>query len=638
MTKLKQEIIQRLNTEPLSDKFYGLSKLNITIPHIYCEISSSSIIAGIKDSIQEIKKYFTELDIEYKLFEVSCKGAYHYQPSISIQMPGMNAISFKNVYYNEVTNLLDSVLNNMLPMNKSLILAQYFHPDLSSWSDVPDIEDLDFFRLQNRKLLKYNGIIQANSIESYLEYGGYRAFAKILNKKTPLDVCKELEKSGLRGRGGGGFKTGEKWKLALNNPSSKKYFICNADESDFSSKSGILLIESNPHMLIEGVLIGAYAINASDVIIYINNNHKLAIERLEKALEETLEYGLCGEDIFKSAINIRISIHKGLGAYVCGEETALISSIEGKRAIPKAKPPYPSEVGLFGYPTIVNNSETIFNSVLVFRDGVDNFKQSGTYLSYGTKLYTINGNADFPGIIEMDMGKTVNDILKIVSLPENYNSIKAVHLGGPTGVFIHPDNFNNQITYDNLSKGSLWFGSGSFVILNENNCIIDITKYYLDFLNKESCGKCIPCREGTQQLLEIIKRITEKPDSNIRHDSLIRFKGLLQLKEISEVMQQTSLCGLGKNAPESVLSSLELFDEEYEDHIFEKNCKAGVCTDLKEYVIIVDACVGCGICAKRCPTDAIIGCAKTSHFIIQDKCIKCGICLDACKFDAIKVN
>ncbi len=638
MSNLKEQILNKLSQDFVSDNYYGLSRLNLTKPHIYVEISSSSIISGIDLTIAEIKKYFEEQVIEYELIETSCKGIHIFQPAISIQMPGRNAISFKNVYYNLVSNLLDSILNNILPTDKAVILGQHFHPDLSSWADVADIEELSIFRLQNRKLLKFNGILQPLSINSYIEHGGYYAFAKILKTKTPIEICNELEASGLRGRGGGGYNTGSKWKIVLNIPSNKKYFICNADESDPNSLGGKLLIESNPHMLIEGLLIGAYAINASEAIIYINAKHKLAIERIENAIKQAKEFGLCGEDIFNSAVNIRISLYKGPGAYVCGEETALIASLEGKRAMPKAKPPYPTESGLFGYPTIVNNVETIYNASLVFREGSEKFKQSGTYLSYGTKLYTINGNIDFSGILEIEMGKTVNYILKIINLNENLDNIKAVHLGGPTGAFVHPDNFSQEITYDTLTKGSLWFGSGSFVVIDDNNCILDLTKHFLNYLNQESCGKCIPCREGTQQLLEIIRRLTEKPDANLRHDSLIRFKGLLQLKEISEVMRQTSLCGLGKNAPESVLSSLEFFENEYEEHIFEKNCKAGVCTNLKEYLIIVEACVGCGICAKRCPTDAIIGCARTTHFIVQDKCIKCGICYDACKFDAIKVN
>jgi NADH:ubiquinone oxidoreductase subunit F (NADH-binding)/Pyruvate/2-oxoacid:ferredoxin oxidoreductase delta subunit len=637
MSFSKQDILKNLTAATNKSMSVSLSRKEILVPHIFVERSTCSIIAGIDETITEFKNYFSEYGIDYVLIETGCKGHCSCDPAVSIQLPGRTALSFKNVYFNKVSLILDSILNNILP-DKSLILGQYPHHELNSWPDIPDIDEIPFFRMQKRNLTKYSGIIEPDSIESYITNGGYRSFAQIMSGKTPLEVCNIIESSGLRGRGGGGFYTGLKWKLALDNPAPKKYFICNADESDPGSFSGRMLIESNPHLLIEGVLIGAYAINASNAIIYTSNKYLLATNRLKNAIDQAAEAGLCGEDIFGSGVNIRLSVFEGPGAYVCGEETALIASIQGERANPIAKPPYPSESGLFGCPTIVNNVETVCNVPLIIKNGIDEFKESGSYISYGTKLYSIGGKADFPGTIEMELGKSVRNILDIVRLPENPFPIKAVHLGGPSGSFVHPDYFNEGLDYNTLSDGCLWLGSGSFTILDSANCIVDLTKYFVAFLNNESCGKCIPCREGTSRLLDILTKITEKPSLGQKHESLQRFKGVTQLTEISQVMKETSLCGLGQNAPESVVSGLKFFRQEYEEHIFERNCNASVCRNLKEYSVNIDNCVGCGLCAKRCPADAIIGSARMAHFIIQDKCIKCGICEQACKFDAIKVN
>ncbi len=615
----------------------GMYKAGIKVPHIYVERSTCSIIAGIDETIVFLKQYFEDSGEDYVLVETACRGFCINDPVVSIQLPGRTMISFRNVYFNKISSILDSVLNNILP-DRSIIIGQYSHPELTSWPDVLEISKLDFFKNQTRKLFKYAGFIEPLSISSYMEYDGYSAFVKTMTSKTHSEVCEILEQSGLRGRGGGGFYTGSKWRKALENSSSKKYFICNADESDPGSFSSRMLIESNPHLLIEGLLIGAYAINASDAIIYIRSTYKLAIERLEIAIEQAQENGLIGEDIFGSGINIRVSIFTGPGAFVCGEETALISSIEGGRGVPKTKPPYPSESGLFGFPTIVNNVETICNVPIIFNEGVEKFKSVGRENSFGTKLFSVSGRVDYSGIVEVELGKTVNDLLNIVRDRDNSYLVKAVHLGGPSGGFIKPEDFGLRLDFSSIYKNNLWFGSGSFIVLDTTNCIIDITKYYIDFIHKESCGKCIPCREGSQRLLEILTRITEKPKTGHKFESLLRFKGVTQLEEISAIMKETSLCGLGQNAPNSVLTGIKFFRQEYDEHIYEKKCAAFVCRNLKEYSVNVDNCVGCGICAKRCPADAIIGSARNTHFIIQERCVKCGTCVNACKFDAINIS
>jgi NADH:ubiquinone oxidoreductase subunit F (NADH-binding) len=637
MKSLKERTYKKLFQKDLLYEDSGFYKAGISVPHIWVERSTCSIVAGIDETIIYLKRYFQESGGDYVLIETACKGLCSFDPVVNIQVPGRALLSFKNVYYNQIASILDSILNNMLP-DRNLIIGQYSHLELNSWPDVIEVSQHKFFKNQTRSLLKNSGFIQPLSIESYLEYNGYSAFAGIITTKTRAEACELIVKSGLRGRGGGGYYTGKKWKTALEHNSDKKYFICNADESDPGSFAGRMLIESNPHLLIEGVLIGAYSISASDAIIYIRSSYTLAIERLEKALEQATEAGLVGEDVFGSGINIRISIFKGAGAYVCGEETALISCLEGNRGTPRPKPPYPCESGLFGFPTIVNNLETICNVPIIIRDGVERFKQLGRENSYGTKLYSVSGKVDYAGIVEVEIGKSVTEILAITRNDDNPYPVKAVHIGGPSGGFVKPDDFGICLDYSTLNNTNFLFGSGSFLVLDSANCIVDVTKYYINFINKESCGKCIPCREGSQRLLEILTRITEKPKSGHKFETLLRFKGVIQMEEISAVMKETSLCRLGQNAPNTVLSGIKAFRQEYEEHIYEKKCASFVCRNLKEYSVNTDTCVGCGICAKRCPADAIIGSSRSVHFIVQDRCIKCGNCEIACKFDAINVT
>ena len=608
----------------------------VEMPHIYVERNTGSIVSGIDATIQYIKKYFDK-DENYKLIETGSLGIISFDPVIGIQIHGRPLIFFKNVTFSYVSTILDSILNHIL-LESDFILGQISHTGLSSWADVPELYQLDIFAKQNRRILKNFGLIQPDFIESYIDYDGYKAFAETITRKTAAEVCNIIEKSGLRGRGGGAFNTGKKWQKALNTGKSQKYFICNADESDPGSFSGRLLAENNPHLVIEGILIGAYAVNARKAFIYIRNTYTLAIERLENALFQAQKAGLTGEDIFGSGINIEIEIFKGPGAYVCGEETALIASMEGERGTPKPKPPYPSEDGLFGQPTVVNNIETVCNVPYILNYGGDEFQKAGLNNSFGTKLFSISGKTDITGVIEIDLGTSVAEIMDICITKQRQPEIKAVHIGGPSGGFIDPDKFSINLDYETAIDNKLGLGSGSFLVLDKTNCIIDITKYFIKFINNESCGKCIPCREGSQRLLEILNRISEKPSEYNKHESLLRFKGVTQLEQISSLMQKTSLCGLGQNAPNTILSGLLRFRQEYEEHIYERQCEANVCRNLKEYYVVVDNCVGCGICAKKCPADAIIGTEHQAHFIIQDRCIKCGVCEASCKFNAIMIK
>lgn len=638
MKNLKQYIYNRIfnnfiQEESSNETFYNA---DIRVPHIFLGRCTCSIIAGIDDTIEILRNHLNETNTEVEIIEVACLGLCSFDPVVDIQVPGRCRLSLKHVEKSNVIVLIDSVINNILPDNKNII-GQYYHPELSLWGNIPEINNHSFFKNQNRNLLKNIGFIEPNSIISYINHGGYKAFSKAIMKNTPENICNTVTESELRGRGGGAFLTGQKWHKALKNYSDKKYFICNADESDPGSFGDRALIESNPHQLLEGIMIGCYAVQASKAIIYIRNTYTLAIERLENAIKQVEDAGMLGEDIVGSGFNLHIEIAIGPGAYVCGEETALISSLQGERGIPSTKPPYPSEKGLFNKPTVVNNVETLCNIPNIIYNGPEWFKQYGSNDSFGTKLLSLSGKVDFQGLVEVNFGSTYQDILNIGLDEKSEYKVKAIHIGGPSGGYVHPDNFNDKIDFLYIKDSKLWLGSGSFLVLDNDNCIVAITKYFISFIHNESCGKCIPCREGSQRLLEILQRITQRPDSTFKHESLLRFKGVVQMEDISDIMKETSLCGLGSNATNTIFSAIKYFREEFEEHIFEKKCDANVCKNLRVYNIDVNNCVGCGLCAKKCPADAIIGSLKNTHFIVQERCVKCGNCVLACKFNAVNV-
>lgn len=486
--------------------------------------------------------------------------------------------------------------------------------------------DVDFFGKQMRITLRNCGIIDPENIDDYLSVRGYEALAAVLTNMKPRDVIAEVKKSGLRGRGGAGFPTGLKWEFTANQESNRKYVICNADEGDPGAFMDRSAIEGDPHTILEGMIIGGYAIGAQKGIIYIRAEYPLAIARLEKAIAAAKKHGFLGQNILDSNFSFDIEIRLGAGAFVCGEETALIHSIEGSRGTPRPRPPYPSVSGLFGQPTLINNVETWANIPVIILDGGNWFSTIGTETSKGTKVFALAGKVHNTGLVEVPMGTTLREIVYGIGggIP-NDKEFKAIQTGGPSGGCLPAEYLDTQIDYESLAKAGSIMGSGGMIVIDEDSCMVGLARFFIEFTQDESCGKCTPCREGTKRMLEILTRITEGKG---------RDGDIEKLERLGRMIQKASLCGLGQSAPNPVLSTLKNFRHEYEEHIHNKHCRAGQCAALLSYTI-TDKCVGCGACKRICPVNAIEGARKGLHKIDSDKCIRCGQCYDVCKFDAI---
>ncbi len=486
--------------------------------------------------------------------------------------------------------------------------------------------DVNFFGKQMRIALRNCGIIDPENIDNYLALRGYEALAKALTDMTPQGVIDELKTSGLRGRGGAGFPTGLKWQFTADQDNDEKYVICNADEGDPGAFMDRSAIEGDPHTVLEGMIIGGYAIGATQGIIYIRAEYPLAIERLEKAIDQAREHGLLGDNILDTDFCFDLEIRLGAGAFVCGEETALIQSIEGGRGMPRPRPPYPSVSGLFGKPTLINNVETWANIPVVIVDGGEWFSSIGTEKSKGTKVFALAGKVVNTGLIEVPMGTTLREIIYDIGggIP-NGKSFKAIQTGGPSGGCLPAEYLDTPVDYESLAEAGSIMGSGGMIVIDEDSCMVDIAKFFLEFTQSESCGKCTPCREGTKRMFEILTRITEGKGCE---------GDIEKLERLGDMIQKSSLCGLGQSAPNPVLSTIKNFREEYEEHIRDHICRAKVCTSLIAYKVN-DACVGCGACKRACPVHAISGRTKQKHTIDQTQCVRCGICFTTCKFNAI---
>ena len=510
---------------------------------------------------------------------------------------------------------------------KGRVVTRLLYDETTKSDKIIPLNETNFYKKQHRVALRNCGVINPENIDEYIGTGGYEALGIVLTEKKPEDVIQILLDSGLRGRGGAGFPTGMKWKFAAGNDADQKYVCCNADEGDPGAFMDRSILEGDPHSVLEAMAIAGYAIGASQGYFYVRAEYPIAVKRLEIAINQAREYGLLGKNIFDSGFDFDIELRLGAGAFVCGEETALMTSIEGNRGEPRPRPPFPALKGLFQKPTILNNVETYANIPQIIVNGPEWFASMGTEKSKGTKVFALGGKINNTGLVEVPMGTTLREIVEEIGggIPSG-KKFKAAQTGGPSGGCIPAEHLDVPIDYDNLTAIGSMMGSGGLIVMDEDTCMVDIAKFFLEFTVDESCGKCTPCRIGTRRMLEILEKITKGQAT---------MEDLDKLEELCYHLQSNSLCALGQTAPNPVLSTLNYFKDEYIAHIIDKKCPAGVCKDLLQYIIDADKCKGCTLCARTCPADAIIGKVKEAHVINPEKCVKCGACMEKCRFDAI---
>lgn len=547
-----------------------------------------------------------------------CHGFCQRGPLVRLEPGG---IFYHHVRREDVDEIVEShILNNRL-VERLL----YHHP--VSGEAVGTQDEIPFYQKQTRVALEHCGRINPDDIYDYIAHSGYQAITRVLFEMTPEELIEEVMESGLRGRGGGGFPTGKKWQLARAAQGRKKYIICNGDEGDPGAFMDRSVMEGDPHRVLEGMMIAGYAIGADEGYIYVRAEYPLAVKRLRRAVAEAERTGLLGGNILGSGFSFRVSIKEGAGAFVCGEETALIASIEGQRGMPRPRPPYPASRGLWNCPTVINNVETLANLPPILLKGAKWFRNFGTAGSPGTKTFALAGHVAHTGLVEIPMGMTLREVVfDIGGGLGNGKEFKAVQIGGPSGGCLTEDHLDLPLDYDSLKKAGAMIGSGGLVVMGKDTCMVEVAKFFMGFVQNESCGKCVPCREGTKRMLELLAAITEGRACE---------EDLALLEELASVVQDGSLCGLGKTAPNPVLTTLRYFRHEYEAHVKEKKCPAGVCAALQEYLIDREKCRGCGLCAKVCPAEAISGNKKEPHAIDAEKCLKCGTCMEKCKFGSI---
>ncbi len=565
----------------------------------------------------EIKKQ--GLEEEVAVVETGCHGLCALGP-IMIVYP--DATFYSMVQPGDIPEIVSEHL-----LKGRVVTRLLYQETVSPAGGIKALRDTDFYKKQHRIALRNCGVINPENIEEYIGTGGYQALGKVLTEMTPDDVIQTLLDAGLRGRGGAGFPTGLKWKLCKQNDADQKYVCCNADEGDPGAFMDRSILEGDPHAVLEAMAIAGYAIGASQGYIYVRAEYPIAVQRLEIAIEQAREYGLLGKNIFDSGFDFDIELRLGAGAFVCGEETALMTSIEGNRGEPRPRPPFPALKGLFQKPTILNNVETYANIPQIIVNGPEWFASMGTEKSKGTKVFALGGKIHNTGLVEIPMGTTLREIVEEIGggVP-NGKKFKAAQTGGPSGGCIPAEHLDIPIDYDNLLSIGSMMGSGGLIVMDEDTCMVDIAKFFLEFTVDESCGKCTPCRIGTRRMLEILEKITKGQAT---------MEDLDKLEELCYHLQSNSLCALGQTAPNPVLSTLRYFRDEYIAHIVDKKCPAGVCKDLLQYKIDPDKCKGCTLCARTCPADAIIGKVKEVHMINPEKCLKCGACMEKCRFGAI---
>jgi len=582
-----------------------------------CDASNSGDV--LRAMQEEIKR--RGLDGAIEVVETGCRGLCAKGPVMDIYPGG---IFYCHVQAEDVPEIVEETLV------KGEVVERLTYEDVATGDAIPIYEDIPFYSKQERRLLRHCGKIDPQSIEEYIAFGGYSALSHALFGMTPDEIIEEVKASGLRGRGGGGFPTGRKWEATRDAHGEIKYVVANGDEGDPGAFMDRSLMEADPHSVLEGMAIGARAVGAKEGFIYVRDEYPLAVRNLTIAIQQARDYGLLGENILNSRFDFDVEIVRGAGAFVCGESSALMQSLEGRVGEPRPKHFHATERGLWDRPTCLNNVKTWANIPLIVAAGADWFASVGTDGSKGTNTFCLVGKTRNPGLIEVPMGITLREIIYDIGggIPDD-RAFKAVQTGGPSGGCIPRDLLDLEVDFDRLTEAGSMMGSGAMVIMDDRTCMVDVARYFLEFLKEESCGKCTPCREGIKSMLAILHRITEG------HGEMA---DLDRLEALGRTVQKTSLCGLGKTAPNPVLSTLRYFHDEYEAHIKDKACPAGVCRALIEYTINPAACTGCGLCMRQCPQEAISGERKEPHVIDQELCIKCGVCHDVCRFDAVRVR
>jgi len=602
---------------------------------VFIGMGTCGLATGAGEVRTAVDKWAAAHGTTIDITATGCIGYCKAEPIMDVVTDSGHRVSYSNVTPEVAGFILDEVL---LRKNYKLdgLLGQ-FKNGKAALPGIPLIEEHPYFRKQVKYVLRNCGIIDPESIGDYRAHGGFAGLERALGM-TPQEVVQEVIRSGLRGRGGGGFTTGKKWEFAQKSPGEKKYVICNADEGDPGAFMDRSILEGDTYAVLEGMMIAGYAIGADEGIIYCRAEYPLAIERINKAIAVMKAEGLL-EKKGKNGFSFKLRVKKGAGAFVCGEETALMASVEGRRGMPRPRPPYPAVAGLFQKPTIVNNVETMANASHILREGADSFASMGTQNSKGTKVFALTGKIANAGLVEVPMGITLREIVYDIGggIPGG-KAFKAVQIGGPSGGCIPEEHLDIKIDYESLKTVGAMMGSGGLVVMDEDTCMVDMARYFTAFITSESCGKCIPCREGTQRLYEILDSIvspyTKMPDEEA---NLLRFNRVLNMETLAQVIKDTSLCGLGQSAPNPVLSTLRFFRKEYEAHIYDRKCPAHQCKGLLTYSIDTNACNGCTLCAKKCPTAAIVGERKKAHYIVDEKCIRCGTCRDVCRQGAVSV-
>ncbi|MCX7950565.1 MAG: NADH-quinone oxidoreductase subunit NuoF [Clostridiales bacterium] len=578
--------------------------------------TSSDSMKILEKFHEEVKK--NNLEEEIEIVRTGCFGLCELGPVVIVYPEGA---FYSRVQVSDVEEIVAEHLIKGRPVTRLL------YTESVEEGRIKSLNETGFYKKQERIALRNCGVIDPENIDEYIAVDGYKALAKVLTTMTPEQVIEEVKKSGLRGRGGGGFPTGLKWEFTAKSKADQKYVLCNADEGDPGAFMDRSVLEGDPHSVLEAMAIAGYAIGANQGYIYVRAEYPIAVERLKVAIKQAREYGLLGKNIFGTGFSFDVEIRLGAGAFVCGEETALMNSIEGRRGMPNPKPPFPAQSGLWEKPTLINNVETYANVPAIIVRGADWFASKGTEKSKGTKVFALGGKITNTGLVEVPMGISLREVIYEIGggIP-NGKKFKAVQTGGPSGGCLTEEHLDTPIEYDTLTALGSMMGSGGMIVMDEDNCMVDVARFYLDFTRDESCGKCTPCRIGTKRMLEILDRIVEGKGT---------LEDLDKLEELGNQIKAASLCGLGQTAPNPVLSTLKHFRHEYEAHVIDKKCPAGVCQALLQYTIIEEKCKGCSLCARQCPVNAISGQVKNPYVIDQDKCIKCGACLDKCPFKAI---